>query len=475
MARQNVRKTAPKAHESQLTHGGIRAASISAEQELRRSVMSCLLWEREFYENGEDIATRIYNLAQKVAPTTVADIAIEARENGKLRHAPLMLLSGLAKRGAGSPLVAATIGRVIQRADELGEFLAVHAKANGVPLRAQNNSLSPGFKHVLSAQIKKGIALAFQKFDEYQLAKYDRDGEVRLRDALFLSHAKPKDEAQAALWKRLIEKELLIPDTWETNLSSGADKRETFERLIEEGKLGYLALLRNLRNMVQAGCDQNLVRKAILARKGAHRVLPFRYVAAARIVPQFEPELDQALIASIREMAPLPGKTVVLVDVSGSMDMVLSDKSDLRRIDAAAALAAIIPGMKRVFTFSNRVVEVPPRSGMAGIDAVIKSQSHGGTDFRAGMATVNQLNRGASAYDRLIAITDEQTQTQPEKSNATHSYVINVGSYQRGIGYGGNTVHIDGFSESVIRFIGEHEGLPANDNEEFDIEMDAVA
>src|SRR5205085_494685 len=167
---------------------------------------------------------------------------------------------------------------------------------------------------------------------------------------------KPKDEVQSALWKGVKERSLIAPDTWEVALSGGADKKETFERLLSEGKLGYLALLRNLRNMAEAGVDVDLVRDAIIARKGgAHRVLPFRYVAAARAAPRFEVWLDQALIEAIAEMPILPGKTIVLVDVSGSMDAALSRRSDMKRVDAAAALGAIVPGEVRLFTFSDKV------------------------------------------------------------------------------------------------------------------------
>ncbi len=94
---------------------------------------------------------------------------------------------------------------MIQRADELSEFVAIYWAGGRQPL---------------SAQVKKGLAAAFGKFDEYALAKYDRAGAVRLRDVLFLSHARPVDEAQAALWKRLAENELATPDTWEVALSA---------------------------------------------------------------------------------------------------------------------------------------------------------------------------------------------------------------------------------------------------------------
>ena len=263
----------------------------------------------------------------------------------------------------------------------MSEFLVVYAVVNGVT--------PDKVKSKMSAQVKKGLAAAFKKFDQYALTKYDRHGAVRLRDVLFLTHPSPETVEQAELWRGLVNGTLASPDTWEVALSSGADKKETFERLLKEGSLGYLALLRNLRNMADCGVDVGLVRDAILARKGARRVLPFRYVAAARAAPQFEPCLDQALSEAVAAMPVLDGLTAILVDVSGSMDSRLSEKSDLTRMDAAAALASIVHGSVRLFTFSEQVVEVPPRRGMAGVDAIIKSQIHGGTYLGAAVELLN--------------------------------------------------------------------------------------
>jgi 60 kDa SS-A/Ro ribonucleoprotein len=419
-----------------VTHQGAPASPLNAEQKLRRSVLACMLWEDEFYEDGQSIADRIFALACDVAPNTVAALAIEAREQMKLRHAPLMLLCALIK--TGGPLVAPTIERVIQRADELTELVAIYWR-NG--------------KRPLSKQMKLGLARAFVKFDAYALAKYDREGPVRLRDVLFLSHAKPKDEAQAAVWKQLVDKTLPSPDTWEVALSGGANKAETFTRLLTERKLGYLALLRNLRNMDQAGVDEALVKSSIIARRGAERVLPFRYVAAARAAPRYEPELDQALAETILEQPIMTGRTLVLVDVSGSMDATLSAKSDLTRMDAAATLAAVIPGDVRIFTFSYEVVEVPARRGMAGVDAIIRSQSHGGTELGKAVKAMNAIR-----HDRLIVITDEQSHDAVPDPVAKKAYMINVASARNGVGYGAWT-HIDGFSEAVLGYIREHEAL----------------
>lgn len=427
-----------------VTHEGAPAITLTTAQTLRRSVLSCLLWENEFYEDGQAIADRIAALAELVDPRTVADLAIEARDQFKLRHAPLMLLTVLARTGAGTSLVSETIERVIQRPDELTEFLALYWR---------------GGKRPLSKQMKKGLAAALRKFDAYQLAKYDRDGPVKLRDVLFLVHAKPKDEAQRELWKQLAERALPAPDTWEVALSGGADKKASFERLLAERKLGYLALLRNLRNMDKADVDETLVKDAILARRGAERVLPFRFVAAARAAPRYEPWLDQALAETILEGPIFEGRTLVLVDVSGSMEARLSARSDLTRLDAAATLASIIPGDVRVFTFSNEVVEVPARRGMAGVDAVVRSQPHGGTWLGKAVKQMNGVK-----HDRLIVITDEQSHDPVPAPVATKAYMVNVASARNAIGHGDWT-RIDGFSEAILTFIREHELFAAGNRE----------
>lgn len=438
--RVNVRAAAAYGHFQ--TFEGAPAKRVTDEQALRRSILSSLLWEREFYEDGQTIADRVVDLAGKVAPEKVAALANEARSQFHLRHAPLLLTSALA-RHSGGKLVEDAVAGVIQRADELSELVAIHAQVNGVT--------PDKVKSKLSAAMKRGLARAFLKFNEYALAKYNRDNAVRLRDVLFLCHAKPDTPEREALWKRLAAGELTAPDTWEVALSGGADKRETFERLIREGQLGYLALLRNLRNMVEAGCDFDLVRSAITARKGADRVLPFRYVAAARAAPRLEPEIDTALCEAVASAPRLPGKTIVLVDVSGSMAAPLSARSDLKRIDAAAALASVVHGDLRVFSFSNHLVEVPPRRGMAGVDAVIRSQPHGSTYLGAAVSALNK-----EQHDRLIVITDEQSHDRVPDPVAKQAYMINVASAKNGVGYGKWT-HIDGFSESVIRFIHESE------------------
>jgi len=416
------------------THEAAPARNISVELQLRRSVLACLLWENQFYEDGVEIAGRIAELVPKVGAEKVAALAIEARERMKLRHAPLVLVREMARHQTHRALVSEALARVIHRADEMAEFVALYWKDGRVPL---------------SGQVKKGLAAAFPKFDEYQLAKYDRGGPIKLRDVLFLCHAKPRDQAQSEVWKKLASGSLSTPDTWEVALSSGAGKREAWERLLRQQKLGALALLRNLRNMREAGVDEALVLAALSAMNTA-RVLPFRFLAAARHAPKWEQALEQAMLKCVSETEKLPGKTIVLVDVSGSMTAPLSRRSEMQRTDTAYGLAVLLREIAEkaaVYSFSDNLVEVPARRGFALRDAIDASQRHNSTQLGQAVDTLNRREK----CDRLIVITDEQSHDRVPAPSAK-GYLINVGSYKNGVGYGKWT-HIDGWSEAVIEYI----------------------
>jgi 60 kDa SS-A/Ro ribonucleoprotein len=440
--------------------GGPATLHLTAEQQLRRLVASCLLFEDEFYVDGKTVADQIEAAAVAVSPQFLAELAIEARGRLNLRHVPLLLLEVLTRTGKGTSIVSEAIARTIQRADEITEFLAIYWHGKG------RRDCKQGHGKSVSAQVRKGLAKAFERFDNYGLSKYDRDGVVKLRDALRLARPKPTDDNRSALYKGVINRSLTPPDTWEVALSGGADKKATFERLLSEHKLGYLALLRNLRKMDEVGVDKQLISEAIIARRGgADRVLPFRYIAAARAAPQHEPALDVALQAAIKALPILKGRTLVLVDVSGSMDAKLSGKSDMTRVDAACALASIINGDVRMFSFSNMVVEVPPRRGLAGVDALLHSQPHGGTQLGDAVHAMNLITTRTldieglkNGADRLIVITDEQSADRVPDPVTKFSYMINTASYKNGVGYG-KWVHLDGFSESIIRFIHELESI----------------
>ena len=447
MASKNLKSKAPRTHE------GAIAAHINPEQQLRRSLMACLLWENEFYEDGVTIADRISHLVSIVDPDKVASMAIEARLDMKLRHVPLLLVVELAKH---RKLTAKTLEKIINRPDELTEFLVLYWKDGRCPL---------------AKQVKLGLAQAFTKFDGYQLAKYNRPKEVKLRDVMFLCHAKPKDKKQADIFKKLAEDTLEPPDTWEVGLSSGKDKKETWTRLLSENKLGGMALLRNLRNMEQAKVAKDLIRQSLKDMK-TRWILPFRFISAALAAPRFETEIESAMFNCLSQQKRLSGKTIFIVDVSGSMyGGSISKYSEMDRANVACSLAVVVRGLcdnVQIYatagndhTRIHKTKLVPSRKGFALSDAIYKMchpLGGGGIFLKQVMAFVKEKENEA---DRVIVITDEQDcdiAGSPLEADTfgKQNYLINVSSHKNGIGYG-KWIHIDGFSEAILKYIQEYE------------------
>jgi 60 kDa SS-A/Ro ribonucleoprotein len=464
------------------TAPGALAARIGKTLQLQRLLNACMLWEDNFYSSGKSAAAQMAKLVHEVPAETCAELAIKAREESKLRHAPLLVVREMARgTKAHKALVASTLERVIQRPDEINEFVAIYWKDKKEPL---------------SAQVKKGLAAAYNKFGEYQLAKYNGgDKVVRLADVMALVHAKPKNKAQGLLFAKLANKDhfpkktkagfpvaktygkfakLETPDTWEVALSAGADKAATFARLISEENLGAMAVLKNLRKMQEVGVSDKVIKNA-LANMNTERVLPFRFVTAAQHAPKFEADLEQAMFKCLAGIEKLPGRTLLIVDVSGSMGARLSGKSEVDRTDAAASMAMLLREVCEDFAVyctagsdSARVHKtalVPARRGFALRDLVRKSKSQlggGGIFLKQVMDYVWDQERG-NDIARIIVITDEQDcDTDANKAPAKAktfgkaNYLINIASERNGIGYGKWT-HIDGWSESVISYIAAEE------------------
>ena len=268
-------------------HEGALAWRMTPEWELYTTVVTTMGVEDKFYEGGEERVRRIADLVRKVEPEFVAQLAVYTREEMHLRSVPLLLLVELANCHQGDSLVSRAVGRTIQRADEITELLMCYLWRTG------KSDLSG-----LSCQLRKGLAEAFNKFDEYQFAKYNRmNRKVTLRDALALVHPKPKDDRQADIFRKIKSDTLETPVTWETELSAVGQrhfdskeekeeaKREVWRKLVQSRRIGYMATLRNLRNMLGLGMDDETMQMVCdyIADPEAVRKskqLPFRFLSA---------------------------------------------------------------------------------------------------------------------------------------------------------------------------------------------------
>ena len=447
--------------ETRLAGGaGLRAAIQPNIQLLRRITLANLLWEDCAYVDGKSISDEIVRLIPLCSPSDVAALAVECRLVQKLRHTPLFIASEMCKYPEHRVLVGDILPKIITRADMLTDFLAIYWKEG---------------KRPLANQAKKGLAAAFHNFDEYQFAKYDRDAKIKLRDVMFLCHPKATDEQEQILFNRIAERNLTTPDTWEVALSAGKDKKETWTRLIETGKIGGMAMLRNLRNMCDTSVEQSVIRKGIKNLRGG-MLLPLDYLKASRMCSVFTRDIEDKMIDSYKSLPKLPGKTLFIVDVSGSMGSVTSSGSRFSRMDQACAMAMLAANQCEDFKLVATAGDDHTRVGahewikypMKGFDLAKQIQDTQSNIGWGGIFTRQCLewckNKFAGeTFDRIIIFSDSQdcdTKNQTPNPFAKYNYICDVSAHKNGVNYKGCwTAEISGWSEHFITYIAALEGL----------------
>lgn len=420
--------------ETQTTnHAGAKAYTLSPEMELYSAVVTTMLADA-FYEKADTRLTRIQQLVSQVNPLFVAQLAVYAREQLYLRTVPIVLIGELAKIHNGDDLVSRTIARVVQRPDEITELLAYYQTTNA---RTETKKLNR-----LSKQVQRGLALSFNRFDAYQFAKYDRATAVRLRDALFLVHPKAKDEAQQVVFNQITSQTLTTPYTWETELSAlGQQDFKTeaatkmaaqmkWHELINSRKMGYMATLRNLRNMLEADIDMAHLKTVCNTLSDGRAVLkakqfPFRFWAAYREMSAIAglykrqiPLINQALEEAVRvSTANLRGfdsdtRVVVACDVSRSMQMPVSAKSKVMLYDIGLLLGMLLKTRSKnvvsgMFGDRWKIVELPAKGVLANVDAFYKREGEVGYSTN-GYLVLEDLIKRKYAADKVMFFTDVQ-------------------------------------------------------------------
>jgi len=362
-------------------------------------------------------------------------------------------------------------------------------------------------KEPLSAQTKQGLANAFNKFDEYQLAKWNKDTDITLRDAMFLVHPRPEDawrkftkyERQQGLkprtegeklFAKLVTGSLETPDTWEVASSAGQeDKKSMWTRLLEEGKLGEQALLKNLRNMKEAGVSKSLIAKSLVSYDYKWS-LPTQFFAAAKAVPEFSDIINLAMMKYFSGQPKLPGTTAIIVDLSGSMNQPLSvprgvDREEvMSRMTAAAILAAIIKARSQhceVWATAgndglrqHQTERAEDVNGFELVDSLLDQAHHMGSGGIFIVQTTKFIEaKTHTKYDRCIVITDEQDCDQGADKGANnavrlgrHNYIMNIAPERYGVVTGGLWHRISGMSYKVVEWLIDEEtrGIWKNGN-----------
>lgn len=418
-----------------------------AKSELFLLAVSDFAGEGSFYEGKDARNARLSDLSRKV---TLEDLDWTTRFVNWLRQeanmrsvAIVVALEGAkalndAKQPGGRPLVAAAL----HRADEPGEALA-YWFAN--------------FGRKVPKSVKRGIADgATASFNEYSLGKYDSKSRgFRFGDVIDLVHPTPKGEKQSALFKYALDRrrdasvdvpEVLAtltarkaflaksPDevralvnsgdavdalkgaglTWE-NLSgavAGGMDAKAWEAVIPS--MGYMALLRNLRNFEEAGVSSTVLGQVAARLSDPEEVaksrqLPMRFLSAHKATQsslRFGFPLEQALEFSLANVPALDGNTLILVDRSGSMFYTHSDKSQMSFADTAAIFGTALAKRANKATlvqFGSSSSVVPVRKSDSVLAVLGRYTDLGGTDTAG--AVRSHLT---PEYTRVIILTDEQ-------------------------------------------------------------------
>jgi 60 kDa SS-A/Ro ribonucleoprotein len=410
---------------------GAQSFALDKRTELYSAVVTTSL-SNKIYEGGNERLERVRSLIAKNDPEFVARLAVYARNRMYMRSIPLVLAVELAKTGAGNGVVTKAVRGVVQRADEITELLAYYQVANE---RKEVKKLNK-----LSKQIQRGLSEAFNKFDEYQFAKYDRQGgEVKLKDALFLVHPTAVNDAQQVIFNKIAKSELEVPYTWETELSllgqrefsNDQEKQAAFrgkwEELITSGKLGYMALMRNLRNMIEANVSVEFMKEvcAILSDQNAvakSMQLPFRFLAAYReiralesgLVPMVLDALELAVEQSARNIRGFGKNTSVLIacDVSGSMQKPISEKSKVQNYDIGLMLGMLLQSrceyvQTGMFGDKWKIINVPRKGILANVQEFYKREGEVGYATN-GYLVLKELIRRGEVVDKIMMFTDCQ-------------------------------------------------------------------
>ena len=421
-----------KEKETVMNYEGEKTYKMTPEMELYTAVVTSALSDK-FYESNDERMERIAALIRQVDPQFVAKLAVYTRTQMNLRSIPMLLIVELAKIHNGDSLVRRTIEQCVLRADEIMELLMCYQ------LR---NSEGKGVKKLskLSRQVQEGLKSAFNRFDEYQFAKYNRSNlEVKLRDALFIVHPKAESEAQQAIFDKIVSDSLQTPYTWETQLSELGQKsfesqeekqaavKALWEELIDSNKVGYMALLRNLRNILQAQVSPAHIEKVAATISDPVKVenskqLPFRFLAAYKELTGVTSvhtstllsALERAVKASVANREGFGPDTNVLVaaDVSGSMFSPISMRSSVMNYDIGILLSMLLKSkcssvISGMFGDTWKVLNLPQENILANTIEMKEREGEVGYSTN-GYAVIDYLIENNIRMDKVMMFTDMQ-------------------------------------------------------------------
>lgn len=469
------------------------------KSELFLLAVSNFVGQDKFYESGKASDTRFRDLVRQVAREDhewIGRFLPWLRNEANMRTASIIgaLEAAITMAANKIPGSRAIVASVLQRADEPGEAIGYMMATYG---------------RKLPKPIKRGIAdAATRMYNEFNTLKYDTASHgIRFGDVLELTHAGPDKPYQLALFKHLIDRRhgregipdslamlctnaalrkdvadgitasLLRPETlkaagmtWEDALSlagNKVDKKLLWEAMIPN--MGYMALLRNLRNFDEAGVSGDVAgwvssRLCSPEEVARSRQLPMRFLSAFRAIGnvRWHMGLEMALQHSLGNIPEFKGRTLILIDTSSSMNTQFGKDTALRFWDAAAIFGLALSQRcehANVVSFSSRPMSFPLQKGaslLVMLEAFKRGYFQGG-----GTATQAAVQSSYHGHDRVVILTDEQADYHSFGNVAAsvpdHIPVItfNLAGYKVGHAESGSgtRITIGGLSDSAFKLL----------------------
>lgn len=456
-----------------INFAGGDAFDLSSKQKLISLLWNSFL-ENSFYEKQEIKLNRFQEaLAAEPDKKFIAKLALYTRNVLGMRSTSHIAAVEIAKSVKNEEWSKRFFNKVIHRVDDMSEIISAYKQNGGNSLP---HSLLKGFKQ------------AFNKFDNYQLTKYQGNRkDWKLLDVINLVRPKPTQKNEEALKNLISSGKLVNKDTWEAKLSYAGQKaendvekeelkKEAWKELILSRKIGYFALLRNLRNiilqapeLVPDACklliDENLIKKSL--------VFPFRYLSAYKEISELKGvngiqdvmiHLSWALDICMKNVPTFDGKTLIAIDSSSSMlySVAKNSKATVSNISTlfgATFLKSNNSADIILFDTNAKYINVNPLDSTLTICQKISDSIMGGaTNFHEIFRVANKK------YDRIIILSDMQGWGQFNVSSYFNKYKekynCNPLIYSFNLeGYGSiqfpetQTICIDGFSEKVLELM----------------------
>lgn len=434
-----MRFNLPIGSPSQTTNNaGAPAHELAPELQLY-NIACCSLLADSYYQSESALLIRLRDLVKQVSPEFATRLAVYTRHEMGLRTLPGMIAVLNCIEHSGSRWARRGVRGVVKRVDDMTEMLGFYASLN-----TANHIKATKGAHVQTKSLRKisrallrGLRDVMQmgRFDEYQYAKYDRAGAITLKDLVQIVRPSQKPlMIHTSIFTKIIEGKLETPYTWEVELSKiGQNKDLTPEgvreskmlkwnELITSGKLGHMALVRNLRNILELSPPPAMIENLklqFLAGVKKAGLFPTQYWVAYDALKNMALDpftlaemslmIEDALKQSMSSVPEFEGKTVVACDVSGSMQQPLHSKSKVSMIDVGIVLGSVMkvadPRRTFMMLFAQNVGVVDPTIDQVlhNINAAKRLDLGGSTD---GWKIIHYMLSNKLKVDNLVFFTD---------------------------------------------------------------------